>query len=124
VIHSAEARSSARSRLVTSGVVVLQPLVFAAAALAVVVALAHSGGLDALAAMAERTNTAKFNFNEVSAFLANLRGALVPLALPLGGIAFFGVGTLLIVGSPQAIQKGGWVVAGVALALFSPDIIR
>lgn len=123
MIDSTDIRRSAVSRIAASGAALLAPLVFAAAALLAIVALAHTGGLDALAAMAERTNQAKFNFREVSDFLANLRNALLPLALPLGGIAFFGVAALLICGSPQAIQKGGWVVAGVALALFSPTII-
>lgn len=99
------------------------PVVVGLFALALVV-LVQGGAIEALSAMTERTIDSRFNFGGVGSYLNNVRNALLPLAAPIGGIAVFGVGALFMFGSPQAVQKGGWIIAGIALMLLSPNIIQ
>ncbi|HEY4280371.1 MAG TPA: hypothetical protein VGM91_19270 [Conexibacter sp.] len=87
-------------------------------------AFAHAGHLDALQNMTQKTIAPRFDFGGIGSYIDNIRDALIPLAIPIGGCALVGVGFLLFTGNPRAYQIGGGVFGGLGLVFFAPNILN
>ncbi len=62
-------------------------------------------------------------FGSLYSYLAGLRDAILPLAVPVGTIGLVVVGGMYMFGSPNAGRILGGVGAGLGLVLLSPSII-
>jgi hypothetical protein len=62
-------------------------------------------------------------FGSLYSYLANLRDALLPLAIPVGTIGLVVVGGMYMFGSPAAGRILFGVAIGIGMVLLSPSII-
>ena len=97
-----------------------------AVALTVITALALAAPPDAHAALQKLAGykTASDNrFGSLYAYLANLRDALLPLAIPVSTIGLVVVGGMYMFGSPAAGRILFGIAIGVGMTLLAPSII-
>lgn len=62
-------------------------------------------------------------FGKLYGYLANLRDAIVPLALPIGAIGLVVGGGMYVFGNPHAGRILAGVVVGLGLILLAPSIV-
>jgi type IV secretory pathway VirB2 component (pilin) len=62
-------------------------------------------------------------FGSLYSYLANLRDAILPLAIPVGTIGLVVVGGMYMFGSPSAGRILFGVAIGIGMVLLSPSII-
>jgi type IV secretory pathway VirB2 component (pilin) len=95
-----------------------------AAVLALGLALLESA--DAQAALQQLAGYEKADdnrFGSLYSYLANLRDAILPLAIPVGTIGLVVVGGMYMFGSPQAGRILFGVAIGIGMVLLAPSII-
>lgn len=80
-------------------------------------------GLDALQKMASATGGPAASFGSVKTYLSNLRDALIPLSIPIGGVGIVGGGLAYAVGNQMATRLIMGAGVGVGLTLLAPTII-
>jgi type IV secretory pathway VirB2 component (pilin) len=98
--------------------------VFAAVSLALALALLLSA--DAHAALQQLAGYQKADDNRFASlysYLANLRDAILPLAIPVGTIGLVVVGGMYMFGSPSAGRTMFGVAIGIGMVLLAPSII-
>ena len=62
-------------------------------------------------------------FGKLYGYLANLRDAIIPLAIPVGAIGLVVGGLMYLFGNPQAGRALTGVAVGLALILLAPSIV-
>ena len=99
-------------------------LVTAALALALgLVLLLSADAHAALQKLAGYEKASDNRFNSLYTYLANLRDALLPLAIPVSTIGLVVVGGMYMFGSPQAGRILFGVAIGVGMVLLAPSIV-
>ena len=93
-------------------------------ALAVVLTLSAPDSADAaLQRLAGFEGGGDNQFASLNRYFANLRDALLPLAVPIGTIGLVVSGGMYMFGSPQAVRILFGVAVGLGLVLLAPSII-
>jgi len=96
----------------------------ATVALALLLALAVSADADAaLQKLAGYEKSSDNRFGSLYSYLANLRDALLPLAIPVSTIGLVVVGGMYMFGSPAAGRILFGIAIGVGMTLLAPSII-
>lgn len=99
-------------------------LLVAASALALALALLLAGDANAaLQKLAGYKPASDNRFSSLYAYLANLRDAILPLAIPVSTIGLVVVGGMYMFGSPSAGRILFGVAIGIGMVLLSPSII-
>ena len=99
-------------------------LLSAAVALTLLLTLVLSADADAaLQKLAGYEKSSDNRFGSLYTYLANLRDALLPLAIPVSTIGLVVVGGMYMFGSPAAGRILFGIAIGVGMVLLAPSII-
>ncbi len=99
-------------------------LTVAVAALAVALSLLMSADAHAaLQKLAGYEQSGDNRFRSLYSYLANLRDAILPLAIPVSTIGLVIVGGMYMFGSPSAGRTLSGVALGVGMVLLAPSIV-
>ena len=101
----------------------LAALALAATLIAVVRARLPPDAHAALQKLAGYKTASDNRFGSLYAYLANLRDAILPLAIPVSTIGLVVVGGMYMFGSPSAGRILFGVAIGIGMVLLSPSII-
>jgi TrbC/VIRB2 pilin len=103
--------------------VILAATIAATAALALCLLAVPETADAALQKLAGYEASGDNRFGKLYGYLANLRDAIIPLAIPLGAIGLVVGGVMYVFGNPQAGRALSGVAVGLALILLAPSIV-